>query len=113
PVPISAAVPLRTVRGTLAELASMSVDQTAWLRVYVRESPRAGLKEEVQDLLPPALEVRVEPAWVPAVSAPARDTSEAARPRRELFPEYRPVRGVEDPAVAALFNEIYEEVLAT
>jgi exonuclease SbcD len=51
-VPLQAAVPLRTVRGTLAQLAALTVDPAAWLRVYVQEPPRAGLKEEVQDLLP-------------------------------------------------------------
>src|SRR5690606_36068167 len=60
PIPITAAVPLRTVRGTLAGLARLAdgIPENAWLRVYVREKPRAGLKEDVQALLPRALEVR-------------------------------------------------------
>jgi exonuclease SbcD len=110
PVPLTAAVPLRTVRGTLAELRALAVDPAAWLRVYVREAPRAGLKEEVQELLPRALEVRIDPDAVAATTTTTtRAPSTTARSPRELFAEYLSVRGVDDPAVAALFNELYEE----
>ena len=37
----------------------------AWLRVFVREAPRVGLREDVQELLPNALEVRIDPDMVP------------------------------------------------
>ena len=109
-VPLTAAVPLRTVRGTLAELRALTVDPEAWLRVYVREAPRAGLKEEVQELLPRALEVRIDPDAVAATTTTAtRAPNATARSPRELFAEYLTARGVDDPAVAALFNELYEE----
>jgi exonuclease SbcD len=113
PVPLTAAVPLRTIRGTLEELRASTVDPAAWLRVYVREKPRAGLKEEVQDLLPRALEVRIDPEFLASTTATAavRAPSSAARSPRELFAEYLTVRGVDDPAVAALFNELYDECL--
>ena len=62
-VPITAHTPLRTVRGTLEQLATVQPGD-AWLRVYVREPPRAGLREEVQELLPRALEVRIDPAML-------------------------------------------------
>jgi exonuclease SbcD len=111
PQPLSAAVPLRTVRGTLAELATARVDPEAWLRVYVREAPRAGLREQVQDLLPRALEVRVDPGTAPAAAVPARAANATARSPIQLFGEYLAARGVEDPAVAALFNAIYDDVV--
>lgn len=109
PAPLTAAVPLRTVRGTLRELQALSVDPQAWLRVYVREPARAGLKEEVLELLPRALEVRIDPESVAATATPARATNAAVRSPRELFAEYLAAKGVEDPAVAALFNELYDE----
>jgi DNA repair protein SbcD/Mre11 len=112
PVPIASAVPLRTVRGSLAELAALSVDEQAWLRVYVREQPRAGLKEDVQDLLPRALEVRIDLPDLPD-TAPAAVRSAEGRSPRELFAEYLGAKGVADEAVGALFNELYEEVLST
>src|SRR3954468_7831712 len=46
-VRIDRAVGLRTVRGTLDQLATLDTGD-ALLRVYVREAPRAGLREEVQ-----------------------------------------------------------------
>lgn len=109
PVPLTAAVPLRTVRGSLDELRALSVDPAAWLRVYVREAPRAGLKEEVQELLPRALEVRIDPAVLTPTATPTRAADATARSPRELFAEYLAAKGADDPAVAALFNELYDE----
>ncbi|GAA3723619.1 exonuclease SbcCD subunit D [Plantactinospora mayteni] len=106
-VPITAAAPLRTVRGTLAELAKVD-DRTAWLRVYVREAPRAGLREEVQELLPRALEVRIDPEMLPTSSA-TRAAQRAGRSPRELFGDYLTSRGQADDGVRELFDELYEE----
>ncbi|MEQ4305714.1 exonuclease SbcCD subunit D [Plantactinospora sp. B6F1] len=106
-VPITAAAPLRTVRGTLAELAKVD-DRTAWLRVYVREAPRAGLREEVQELLPRALEVRIDPEMLPAAGA-TRAARRAGRSPRELFGDYLASRGQADDGVRELFDELYEE----
>jgi exonuclease SbcD len=110
PVPIGAAVKLRTVRGSLAELAAKSVDDTAWLRVYVRERPRAGLKEDVQALLPRAIEVRIDPQILPELASDARRPSRAGRSPGELFGDYLTAKGVADPAVAELFAHLLEEV---
>jgi len=108
-VPMTTAVPLRTIRGTLAELAAARVDAAAWLRVYVREKPRAGLKEDVQALLPRTLEVRIDPQMLPELTSPRR-VSNAGRSPRELFAEYLTTKNVADDAVGALFNRLYEEV---
>jgi exonuclease SbcD len=121
-VPISAAVPLRTVRGTVAELAALAEPDSgagepadgAWLRVFVREPPRAGLREEVQDLLPRALEVRIDPDVLPdrAGAGTGRPAARAGRSAGELFAEYLSARGHEDEAVLALFQELHGEVSA-
>ena len=64
-VPVAAGRRLRTVRGTVAELlARASEFGEDYLRVYVREPGRAGLREEVQDGLPNALEIRLDPEFV-------------------------------------------------
>ena len=109
PEPIGAAVPLRTIRGTLADLARLAVDPEAWLRVYVKEPARAGLKEDVLALFPRALEVRVEVEAGTVAKERARGAT--VRSPRELFADYLLHSGVSDPAVAALFNEIYDEVV--
>jgi exonuclease SbcD len=112
-VPISAAARLRTVRGTLEQLATLDPGD-AWLRVIVREQPRAGLREEVQDLLPRALEVRVDPELVPAPGGGAHSAQRAGRSPRELFADYLDSRGnAGDDGVRDLFDELYEEVSAT
>lgn len=108
-VPITAAVPLRTVRGTLAELSTVDGDQPGWLRVYVREAPRAGLREEVQALLPRALEVRIDPDMLPRTAASAR-AERAGRSPRDLFSDYLESRGHADEGVQELFDTLYEEV---
>ncbi|MGY0004516.1 exonuclease SbcCD subunit D [Micromonospora sp. I033] len=108
-VPVPGAVPLRTVRGTLAQLAEIEVPD-GWLRVYVREQPRAGLREEVQELLPRALEIRIDPELVPAPGSGTRTAQRAGRSPRELFADYLGSRGHADDGVQELFDELLEEV---
>jgi DNA repair protein SbcD/Mre11 len=109
-IPLTRAVPLRTVRGTLAELSTMDAGD-AWLRVYVREKPRAGLREAVQEVLPRALEVRIDPQVLAEAidDGPARP-SRSGRPPGELFGDYLASRGHDDPAVRTLFDRLYAEV---
>ena len=85
-IPITAGRRLRTVHGTVAELAGCAATVgDDLLRVWVRERARAGLREEVTELLPNALEVRIDPefaapvAGVPAERpAPARTAARAS-----------------------------------
>ncbi len=108
-VPITSAATLRTVRGTIADLSSMDTGD-AWLRVYVREQPRAGLREEVQALLPRAVEVRIDPETMPTSGASARAAARAGRTPRELFADYLASIDHGDDGVRELFGELYEEV---
>lgn len=108
-VPVPGAVPLRTVRGTLAQLAEIDVPD-GWLRVYVREQPRAGLREEVQELLPRALEIRIDPELVPAPGSGTRTAQRAGRSPSQLFADYLGSRGHADDGVQELFDELLEEV---
>lgn len=108
-VPVAAAVPLRTVRGTLAQLAAADPPE-GWLRVFVREQPRAGLREEVQELFPRALEIRIDPELLPTPGSGTRVAQRAGRSPRELFADYLGSRGHEDDGVRDLFDELLEEV---
>jgi exonuclease SbcD len=101
--------PLRTVRGTLEQLATLQTGE-AWLRVYVNEPPRAGLREEVQEMLPKALEVRIDPKQLPSTGSrgePAR----AGRSAGELFSDYLDQRGHADEATVTLFHRLHDEVM--
>jgi DNA repair protein SbcD/Mre11 len=111
-VPIGASVPLRTVAGTLDELANLT-DDGAWLRVYVRERPRAGLRETVQEMLPRALEVRIDPEMLAEVDpSKTRAKRPTERTPAEMFSDYLTAQGHADPDVAALFDTIYAEMEA-
>ncbi|HEX6684497.1 MAG TPA: exonuclease SbcCD subunit D [Candidatus Limnocylindrales bacterium] len=108
-VPVPVSVPLRTVRGTLDELSAMEVGD-AWLRVYVTEAPRAGLREAVQELFPRALEIRVDAKL---------EGDKQARPSRvgknpsELFADYLAHKGSDDKQTQALFDRLLDEVVTT
>jgi exonuclease SbcD len=107
-VPVASALSLRTVRGTLEQLAEVKLPD-AWLRVFVREAPRVGLREDVQELLPNALEVRIDPDMMPEVAG-ARMAQRAGRSPRELFGDYLDSRGHGDEGVRELFDTLYDEV---
>ncbi|MEU4688068.1 exonuclease SbcCD subunit D [Actinoplanes sp. NPDC023714] len=107
-VPVTSALTLRTVRGTLEQLKTVNLPD-AWLRVLVREAPRPGLREDVQELLPNALEVRIDPDMLPDTSK-KRSAERAGRSPRELFGDYLDSRGNAEEGVRELFDELYDEV---
>jgi exonuclease SbcD len=110
-IPLSAGTPLRTVRGSLAELSTLDTGD-AWLRVYVAEPPRAGLREEVQSLLPRALEVRIDPRMLPDPATADRGArAHAGRTATELFADYLAQRGHVDEPTVTLFARLHDEVL--
>ena len=110
-VPVSSARTLRTVRGTLEQLATVRLPD-AWLRVFVREVPRVGLREDVQELLPNALEVRIDPDMVPDKKG-AQMAQRQGRTPRQLFGDYLDHRGTAEDGVRELFDELYDEVSST
>ena len=106
---------LRTVRGTVEELRAQaeSLGQD-YLRVWVREPTRAGLRETVADILPNALEVRIDPEFAasprggPGARADTADT--VSRTPGQLFADYCASVAVADDRVGRLFAELHEEV---
>ena len=109
-VPVTSARRLRTVSGTVAELAAQAEDLgDALLRVWVREPARAGLREEVTALLPHALEVRIDPEFAATVDAP-RPSAAPDRHPSELFGEYLAGQGIDDARVEALFARLHDDV---
>jgi exonuclease SbcD len=113
-VPIGAGRRLRTVSGTLEELAAIEVSDE-YLKVLVREPARAGLADDVRALLPQAVDV--------VVMAPDRDERDRARRGRQRFPEaqspqelfaaYLAEQQIDDPRVTALFGELLEDAGAS
>ena len=114
-IPVTSGRRLRTVYGTLAELEARAGDLgDDYLRVYLREPIRAGLRDDTLELLPNALEVRIDPEFAPAVhAAPRSSDPRAARTPGQLFADYCATRDVSDARVAALFGELHDEVTTT
>jgi len=109
-LPIIGPTPLATVRGTLDQLSTMDTGD-AYLRVYVAEPPRAGLREEVQAMLPRALEVRIDPKVLPDADAAKPRPERAGRSAGELFTDYLSQKGHVDEATVALFHQLHGEVV--
>ncbi len=109
-VPITAGRRLRTVRGTVAEIIGQA-DALGddYLRVYVREPARAGLREEVTDVLPNALEVRIDPEFA-ATAAVTTTPHQGTRTPGELFAEFCAAENVADPRLQSLFAQLHDEL---
>jgi exonuclease SbcD len=110
PVPITSGWKLRTVSGTLKQLAVHANDD-ALLRVFVREPARPGLGDDVRALLPNAVDVRMVVEQAAASETP--DTERLSLSPHDLFATYLDAVGHErDPRVLALFDELLDEVSA-
>jgi exonuclease SbcD len=110
-IPVTAGRRLRTVRGTVAELAAQ-VPQVGedFLRVWVREPARAGLRDEVLELLPNALEIRIDPEFSASTKESRPSSSPVERSPGELFAEFCAARSVADPRVTALFDRLHDKI---
>ncbi len=112
-VPVTSGRRLRTVRGTLPELEAQAASfGDDYLRVWLREPTRAGLRDEAVAILPNALEVRIDPAFAQARPEKAAETAQLARTPGQLFAEYCTSVHVEDARVAGLFADLHDEVTA-
>jgi DNA repair protein SbcD/Mre11 len=109
--PLTTPSRLRTLRGSLDELRDAASEVgDAWLRVYVRETARAGLADEVRTLLPRAVDVRIERAE-PTTAEPHRRVAPGRSPR-DLFRIYLASEGIDDPRAERLFGQLYDEAMA-
>ena len=112
-IPITSGRRLRTVRGTLPELEAQAASfGDDYLRVWLREPTRAGLRDDTVAVLPNALEVRIDPAFAGPSRTERPATAYAARSPGQLFADYCASERVEDARVAALFGELYDEATA-
>ena len=110
-LPITSGRRLRTISGTVADL----IDRTEsygedYLRVWVRQAQYAGMREQLLDALPNALEIRIDPHFT-ADLHPATDRGQrAARTPAELFADYCAGIGIKDDRVGRLFDELHDEL---
>jgi DNA repair protein SbcD/Mre11 len=111
-IPITSGRRLRTVRGTLPELEAQAASfGDDYLRVWLREPTRAGLRDDTLTVLPNALEVRIDPAFAGPSRTERPEPGYAARSPGQLFADYCASERVEDARVAALFGKLYDEAI--
>jgi len=109
-LPVRSGRRLRTVTGTVEQLlADPDSYGEDFLRLRVTQPAYAGLREQVLEKLPNALEIRIDPQFsaVPR-RAPRRD--HAVRTPARLFADYCADSGVDDPRVNRLFDELSDEL---
>jgi exonuclease SbcD len=110
--PLATARALRSVSGSLAELAQLAPQvEGAMVRVLVREPSRVGLADEVRSLLPGAIEVRVQQTDEVVVVRGSR--GDAGRSPADLFAAYLGSVGVSDQRVEALFATLADQLSST
>jgi exonuclease SbcD len=111
-VEITTARRLRTVRGSLDELAALTAElEGTWLRVIVAEQPRPGLAEAVRDLLPDALSIDIDERFRPSRRHAA--TVRHDRGPRGLFRDYLADSGhAGGDELTGLFDRLLDEVTA-
>ncbi|EXG81005.1 exonuclease SbcCD subunit D [Cryptosporangium arvum] len=110
-LPLTSAKRLRTLHGTIAELGERAAEHAEdYLRVVVREPARAGLREEVQAILPGALEVRIDPEFAAPLQTTRPDRRDDQSGPAELFAEFLTERKIVDERVQSLFTRLHDEV---
>ncbi len=110
---LSAGRPLRTLRGTLADVTAqvegLGTDELerGWFRVRLDELSRSGLAAEVRSMIgPTVVDIRVE-----HTETPRPRTTRTDRTPGELFADYLAERGVDDPRVERRFAELHDELI--
>lgn len=110
-VPITSGRRLRTARGTADELEAQATSfGDDYLRVWVREPARAGLRDDIAAVLPNALEIRIDPEFATQSRPDRPDMADVLRTPGQLFADYCATMQVADPRVTALFAELHDEL---
>ena len=112
-IEITSAAKLRTVRGTVAELGARAQELLdGFLRVWVQEPARAGLRDEVAAILPNALEVRIDPDFLADKSHAHTPRTDGRRSAAELFDDFMATQNVDDKRVTELFRRLHDETVS-
>ena len=105
--PLTTPVRLRTVEGDLSQLQAMADDVgDDLLRVIVTEPARAGLANDVRDILPNAIDIRIQRDG----DGERQSVQRSGRSAHELFSAYLTEKGIADERLQQLFTALYDEV---
>lgn len=110
-VPIRSGRRLRTVEGTVEELReSAETYGEDWLRVRVKQQTYAGLRDDVLQVLPNALEIHIHPDFTTTSPGTVSAAHVAVKSPLELFADYCAHMGVADERMQRLFNELHDDL---
>ncbi|MBL7851617.1 MAG: exonuclease SbcCD subunit D [Cyclobacteriaceae bacterium] len=110
-IPIKSGRRLRVISGTIDDLIAMK-DTLGddLLRVDLIASDTAGVSDQVREILPNALDVRLVRK---NPTAQPKNTINTSRSPQELFAQYLKEQDDDDKGVKKLFNELLDEIHAT
>lgn len=110
PVPLAGGRSFRTVTGTLEQLAAqVRSGDDAYVRVVVQGSARVGLADEVRELFPEAVDIRVESPDRSSEGAGDDGLLGASAAPRDQFADYLSSKDIDDDRLVALFDELHDE----
>jgi len=111
-LPLASGRRLRSIQGALAEIEARAADfGDDFLQVTVlTEGPAPGVSDRIRELLPNALDVRIE---YPKGESPDQSAALRNLPPEEIFRQYYESHNSAPPpqALTALFRQLYEEEL--
>ncbi len=109
PVELTGGRNFRTVSGTLVQLAEQVRDgDDAYIRVVVHELARIGLADEIRELFPEAVDIRVEPPDRDSEVGGNHIPDERVTPHQQ-FTGYLQAKGIDDERLVTLFDELLDE----
>ena len=110
-LPLKSARRLRTVEGTVEQLRAAAEEYGEdWLRVRIKQSTYAGLRDDIIEALPNALEIHIHSDFTNTASGKVSSVQVAAKSPAELFAEYCAHVGSDDERVRAMFDTINDEL---
>lgn len=108
---IAAGRRLRTVEGTVEQLIAGAASYgDDYLRLTVTQKTYAGMKDELLDALPNALEIRIHEDFGNTGARVGGTVDIATKTPAELFGEYCASENFSDDRVMALFNQLHDDV---
>lgn len=110
PVPLAGGRSFRTVTGTLEQLAAqVRSGDDAYVRVVVQGAARVGLADEVRELFPEAVEIRVESLDRASPAVGDDDPLGERVAPREQFASYLSSKDIDDERLVTLFDDLHDE----
>ncbi len=102
---------LRTVEGTVEQLTGRAEEfGDDYLRLVLTQAAYAGMRDDLLEALPNALEIRIHPDFATTSAKAGLTAAGPTRTPAELFADYCGSVGVDDDRIRALFNQLHDDL---